>query len=356
MTLGSAPHQSAPHRLAAQPRRFFASAFIAGLALTAAPVGHAGVCEKTADLLAHACTSEIRDDELVARAKCLNMAEAEDRTECYAEAATGRAEHRKLCAGQEKARLAACRLVGSGRYDPEFEAEDFDSDYRNLTQPNPYFPLTIGNRWEYVGEDETDTLEVLDETKLIEDVTCIVIQDQVRGIDDDLLLEDTDDWYCQAKSGDVFYLGEEVKNFESFDGDNPRVAELVSVDGSFKDGRDNDRGGLIFPAIPKVGAAYYEEFSLGNAEDLARILSVTYRYGVNADLDRFVPKALAEQLCAAGNCVVTHNTSQLEPGIVGRKYYARGIGVFAETDPAKGLKQQLVNCNFDARCATLPQP
>jgi hypothetical protein len=318
--------------------------------------GKSAACKMTADLMAKSCAHEIHGDALAERAKCLNLSEAEERSECYAEVSAEREVGAKLCAGQEKARLDACKLVGPGRYDPDFDAEDFDSDFANLTRPNPYFPLAIGNRWEYQAEDETDTLEVVAETKQIDELTCIVVRDLVSDRQHGLQLEQTDDWYCQAKNGDVMYLGEEVKNYESFDGDNPRVAELVTVDGSFKEGRNRDRGGMIFPAKPRAGMAYYEEFSLGNAEDLALILSTTYRYGVNADLDRFVPRALAEHLCAAGDCVVTRNASQLEPGVVGRKYYARGIGVFAETDPAKGLKQQIVNCNFDARCTSLPTP
>ena len=49
----------------------------------------------------------------------------------------------------------------------------------NLTNPNPYYPLAIGNVREYVGGEETIRIEVLDKTKLIEGVTCIVVNDVV---------------------------------------------------------------------------------------------------------------------------------------------------------------------------------
>jgi len=45
----------------------------------------------------------------------------------------------------------------------------------------------------------------------------------------------------------------------------------------------------------------------------------------------------------------------LEPGDFARKYYARGIGVFLEVE-SSGKVIQLVNCNFDPRCAALPSP
>jgi hypothetical protein len=217
-----------------------------------------------------------------------------------------------------------------------------------------YFPLAIGSKWEFRGGDEINTVEVVNETKLIAGVTCLVVRDLVeRGGD---LVEATDDWFASASDGNVWYCGEEVKDFESFDGDDPRRPELVSIDGSFKAGRDGDKAGIIFQASPEVGQAYLEEFSLGNAEDVTEILSTTYAFGSDPELDRFVPEQLAQLLCSSVDCVVTRNFSLLEPGIVARKYYAPGIGVFLEVDPDTGEIVQLVSCNVDPRCASLPPP
>ena len=120
---------------------------------------------------------------------------------------------------------------------------------------------------------------------------------------------------------------------------------------------NGDKPGIIFLASPRQGDVYLEEFSLANAEDVTQILSTTYAYGKNAELDRLVPRRLAERFCA-GDCVVTKNFSLLEPGIFSRKYYARGIGVFleVETDPETETVSQLVDCNFDPRCSALPTP
>lgn len=145
------------------------------------------------------------------------------------------------------------------------------------------------------------------------------------------------------------------EDFESFDGDSPRRPELVSIDGSFKTGRDGDKPGMILPASPAPGEVYREEFSLGNAENIAKVLSTTYSYGADPALDDRVPQALAELLCH-GDCLVMRNASLLEPGVFARKYYAPGICLFLEINPHTGQVVQLVECHVDARCASLPLP
>jgi hypothetical protein len=265
-------------------------------------------------------------------------------------------EGNQLCQEQRNGRLDLCKSLGEDRYDPDFDPDLFD-DPKNPTNPNPYFPLDVGNLWEYASKTETNTVEVLNETKLIDGVTCIVVRDQVFD-KDGFIIEDTDDWFANAKDGNVWYCGEEVKDFETFDGDNPKLPELVSIDGSFKVGRDGDKPGIIFPASPQVGDINFEEFSLANAEDFAEVVSTTYAFGKDdPELDQLVPKALAEHFCSNENCVVTNNISLLEPGIIERKYYALGIGFFLEVAPDTGEVVQLVKCNVDpVLCNNIPQP
>jgi hypothetical protein len=307
-------------------------------------------CSKTARTLFAACKAAVADDDLVSRAVCINVADAAKRAECSTQARAAREEGTHLCEDQRDTRLATCKLLGEGRYDPQFGPTLFD-DPKNPTKPNPYFPLTVGNRWEYRAGTETDVVEVVNETKLIAGVQCIVIRDLVSRNGD--LAEATDDWYAPAKSGDTWYFGEEVKDSETFEGDNPQRPELVSIDGSFKAGRNGDKPGIIFLASPKVGDVYVEEASLGNAEDVTEILSTTYAYGSGAaELDELVPQELAAMFCS-GDCVVTKNFSLLEPGIFARKYYAPGIGVFLEVEPDEAKAIRLVGCNFDDRCAML---
>lgn len=313
-------------------------------------------CSATASAQFKACGKEVEDDFFVAKAKCINVSGKTNRKECFVEAKAQRREDRQLCGQQRAARKDLCAALGEDRYDPDFDPADFDSDFTSLTSPNPYHPLGIGNQWRYAGGGETIVIDVLDKTKLIDDVTCIVVQDAVEK--DGELIEDTFDWFAQAKNGDVYYCGEEVKDFESFEGDNPREPELVSIDGSFKAGRDGDKAGILFLGTPTVGAVYRQEFSAGNAEDAARVLSTTYSFGNDPQLDQFVPQALADRFCLAGNCVVTSEFSPMspDPESVERKYFAPGIGLFFSVHEITGEGVQLVGCNFDARCAALPTP
>jgi hypothetical protein len=139
---------------------------------------------------------------------------------------------------------------------------------------------------------ETNTIVVLDETELIEGVTCIVLND--KRYEDGLLAEDTDDWYGQRKDGTVDFCGEAVSNFETFPGDNPVRPERVSTDGQWKTGRDGVPSGAYILGSPKVGDVHRSEFAPGVAEDTVRYLSTSYGYGTDPGLDQNVPRALID--------------------------------------------------------------
>lgn len=315
--------------------------------------GQEGFCTATAQRQLAACLYAVRDDLFSTRAICLNLEDVEERQACYDDATTASTEGTSLCGKQLTARKGLCAVLGEDRYDPDFEAEDFDSDFRHLTHPNQYLPLAIGNHWTYGGSEDIE-IEILDKTKLIDGVTCIVQNDRVSV--DGAVIEDTDDWFAQAKNGDVWYCGEAVKDFESFAGDRPREPELVKIDGSFKAGRDGDKPGITFLGAPRVGSAYRQEFSAGNAEDAAIVLSTTYSYGRNPTLDQYMPAALAQRFCSARNCVVTSEATPLDPAVLERKYFAPGVGQILSVHLETGESVQLTGCNFDARCNNLPTP
>jgi hypothetical protein len=310
------------------------------------------VCSATAAALYEACKAQTLGDAFLAKAKCSNVTDARDRRQCLNDVETEKADAKHTCREMRDGRRAACRVVGQNAYDPTVDQTLFD-DPHALVHANPYFPLAVGNHWEYRSPGETDTVDIVDETKLINGVRCVVARDVVEKTTGES--EHTNDWYAQAKDGNTWYFGEETADLATSAGDVPRLPEVVSIDGSFKWGRNRDKGGIIFLASPKVGDAYLEEFSLANAEDVTEVLSTTYSYGAGGDLDQLVPAPLAQIMCA-GDCVVTKNYSLLEPGAFARKYYAKGIGVFLEVEVQTGEVVQLVGCNFDARCAALPPP
>ena len=133
---------------------------------------------------------------------------------------------------------------------------------------NPYFPLVPGTKFEFSGQTamghETVTVEVLRETKMINGGATTVVRDRVfvQGV----LKEDTIDWYAQDNFGNVWYLGEAVKDYEN--------GQVVSTEGSFEWGVDGALPGIIMWADPlaHTGTDYRQEYYKGKAEDWAKVL------------------------------------------------------------------------------------
>ncbi|NIP73734.1 MAG: hypothetical protein GWO16_12210 [Gammaproteobacteria bacterium] len=327
--------------------------------------GRKDICTQTAGLVLKACGSEAADNFLIATANCINLGDRDERRSCGEEAQEERSDARELCQEQFDARLEICDLLGEGAYDPDFEPDHFDLG------GNRYFPLAVGNVWVYEstyededGEEitETITVRVLENeespgthaTKEIDGVTCLVVNDLVA--EDGEVIENTDDWYAHnVFTGDIWYCGELSREFETFEADQPPLPELVSIDGSFKAGRDGDRPGILVRAAPQVAEAYRQEFSLGNAEDVAQVLSTTYVFGGETDdpesLDYRVPQELANRFCSAKSpCLVTMDLTALEPDVRERKYWAQDIGVFLEVNLTDDETVELIECNFHGNC------
>ena len=309
-------------------------------------------CSATTRALFDACGDKAGSDASNARALCINLGKPVDRQDCFARAADAAGQGRKLCTEQRAARRELCAGLGEARYEPTWNPADFDADFHHPSLPNPWFPLTIGSHWKFAGSGEVITVDVLDKTKLIDGVTCVVVHDRVKK--EGKVAEDTVDWYGQRRNGTVDYCGESSGSYSVFEGDVPVEPELVDVHGSWKKGRAGSLAGAQFLGAPFVGAVYRQEFSPNTAEDAARVVSVDYRYGRDPVLDRNVPRGLAELMCAAGNCVVISEFTPLDPGAIGLKYYAPVIGQFLEVDPATGDTVRLIECNVDPRCAALP--
>lgn len=193
-----------------------------------------------------------------------------------------------------------------GRYDPKIDPADFVD-----TVDNPYFPLAVGSTWVYEGMSEGEVerieIEVLDERKEIMGISATVVRDIVYIADE--VVEDTLDWYAQDRDGNVWYLGESVKDYEN--------GEVVSTDGSFEVGVDGALPGIVMLAEPTVGDAYRQEFYAGEAEDLGEILRV--------DAEKEVAFGSYDEV------VVTEDWNPLDPEPIEEKYYAPGVGLIFET-------------------------
>ena len=175
---------------------------------------------------------------------------------------------------------------------------------------NAYLPLVPGTRWVFEGsgdaEGEVDTVTVLDETRVVMGVNCIVVRDEVTL--DGEPVELTDDWYAQDADGNVWYFGEETAEYED--------GEVVSTDGSWEAGVDGAQPGIVMPADPVIGVAYRQEYYAGEAEDMGRAVEVGQQLEV--------PAGSFEEV------LVTEDWTPLEPDVLERKFYAPGVGQVAE--------------------------
>ena len=78
-------------------------------------------------------------------------------------------------------------------------------------------------------------------------------------------------------------------------------------------------------ADPRVGVGYRQEYYPGEAEDLARVLRF--------DGEGTVPHGSFRDL------LVIEEWNPLEPDVIERKHYARGIGVVLEEQVAGGSER-----------------
>ena len=179
-----------------------------------------------------------------------------------------------------------------------------------------------GSRWVYRETDTTGTRErvvvtVTDETKRIANgVEARVVRDVVT--ENGRPVEITDDWYAQDREGNIWYLGEAVKNY--VDG------KLVDRSGSFEAGVDGAEAGVAMPANPEPGMAYRQEYYEGEAEDRGAVITV-------GEEQVEVPFGHFDR-----NVLMTRDLVPTEPRVQELKFYAPGVGpvLSVHTDGAGG--------------------
>jgi hypothetical protein len=189
-----------------------------------------------------------------------------------------------------------------GQYSVVLDPADFVADI-----DNPWMPFTPGHRWLYrVDGGQRIEVEVTHQTRTILGITATVVRDtETQGGQP---VEDTFDWYAQDRDGNVWYMGEDTKEYKN--------GQVVSTAGSWEAGVDGALAGVIMRADPQVGDAYRQEYYRGQAEDMAKVL----RTGASES----VPLRTFDGL------LVTQEWSPLEPKVVEEKYYAKGLGLVLE--------------------------
>lgn len=207
--------------------------------------------------------------------------------------------------------LASCEKEENDRqidknYNPNINPQNFAEVVNNV-----YFPLEPGTVFTYQSQTESGlesiVVTVLSEKKIVAGVKCTVVRDVVSI--DDQVIEDTYDWYAQDKDGNVWYMGEDVSNYEN--------GVLVDHEGSFEAGIDGAKPGIIMLANPVLELPYRQEYYFNKAEDWGKVLakgvSVTTTFGT------------------FDNCLKTADWNALEPdAAMEYKYYAPNVGMVRE--------------------------
>ena len=184
----------------------------------------------------------------------------------------------------------------------ELDADDFTTEI-----DNPYWPMQPGSRWVYRETDGKGGVQRVDvtvtgQTRVVDGIEAVVVHDLVT--EQGAKVEDTLDWYAQDADGNIWYLGEDTKEYED--------GKVVSTEGSWEAGVDGAQAGVIVPAEPEQGLTYREEHYAGEAEDAAEVLSVEGRAQV--------------PFGTFDDALITRNDTPLDPNVVELKFYAPGIG------------------------------
>ena len=186
--------------------------------------------------------------------------------------------------------------------DLNINPKDFSAD---ITK-NKYFNLPVGKKMVYELDtpDGREKIEITIEknTKMVAGVKARVYRDKVYL--DGQLVEDTRDYLAQHKNGDVWYFGEDVKNYEN--------GKFVDNEGSWLAGKDCAKPGIWIKANPKVGDSYLQEYLKGVAEDTSDIVSVNET--VTIKMGKFT------------DCVKTFDWTPLEDTSLEYKYYCPKAG------------------------------
>ena len=191
------------------------------------------------------------------------------------------------------------------------------------TGKNTYFILEPG--YQLTLEDKSGgklVITVLNDTKKIGNVETRIVEENESK--NGKTIEISRNFFAVCKqNGGVYYFGEETdiyKNGKATSGEDSWTAT------------GKNKAGLAMPALPLLGARYYQEIAPGVAMDRAEILSTS--------------ETLKTPLQTFTNCLKTVETTPIEPLEKEYKIYAPGIGLIKDED------MLLVKYGFVAKART----
>lgn len=181
---------------------------------------------------------------------------------------------------------------------------------------NPWFPLIPGTVLTYEGtkddESAVRTLTVTNEKRMIEGVSCVVVEEQVSL--GSSLAEKAETYYAQDQQGNVWVFGEEWQEIE-----HGRVVKTES----WQAGADGASPSFFMENAPVIGHAFGHAYTDSNVEVVSLSESVKVPYN-----------SFTEAL-------LTKEWSPEEPDVLTHKYYARGVGEIRDV-AVKGPHEEFV--------------
>jgi hypothetical protein len=158
---------------------------------------------------------------------------------------------------------------------------------------NPWFPLPPGTVSEFSltgPEGPGDvTVTVGEATREVAGVETTEVTTSMRA---GTFSGDHTDFYAQDRAGNVWWFGR---------------------DGEWAAGADGAQAGLVMPATPRVGDGFLLALLDGEVEDRAEVVSVDGTFDASP--------------VRRDHLVVLAVSSELDPGTVQQRFYARGVGL-----------------------------
>ena len=138
---------------------------------------------------------------------------------------------------------------------------------------NPFYPVSLIAQSISLGHEGGDPyrteVTLLPDTKTIswdgQQVTARV--SQYISYSNGKLAEVAYDYFAQADDGSVYYLGEDVSNYED--------GKVINHEGSWLAGKDGAPAALIMPANPQIGQVFNPENHPGVAYETDEVMSLT---------------------------------------------------------------------------------
>ncbi len=202
---------------------------------------------------------------------------------------------------------------------------------------NPLYPVSLTGKAISIGQEEgkpsRNEVTLLPDTKIIawdgQQIEARVVQ--FVAYTDARLVEVAYDYFAQADDGGVYYLGEDVGNYED--------GKLVDHEGSWLTGKDGAPAALIMPAHPEVGQVFNPENLPGVVYETDEILSLAEKTTTPAG--------------PSDKGVLVKET--LMDGSIEHKVYVANFGIVEDRADDEQVNLVLFD-RTDAKPGTVPEP